>query len=212
MGFSTLSIVAFLRSLDPGNDLLFYYRVFYHYLGSFFVGASLWSMYQVVVMSRQIPTFKLKVTVYQYSGAGVQQMGNLFLRMSLAICIPFALILVVAMLSPFGSEYIILGWLGFAALSLVAFFLIPQIGVHRIMTREKQQRLTAFATHMEQAMEKSLHDPNPENMARLKESFEVYQYLNNMKEWPFNANAIWQLVTALLIPLGIALVEFFVKD
>lgn len=30
-----------------------------------------------------------------------------------------------------------------------------------------------------------------------------------MNEWPFNINTLWQLVTALLIPLTMGLIEVF---
>lgn len=56
-------------------------------------------------------------------------------------------------------------------------------------------------------MEKSLKDPSSENMQRLKELFELQGHLKNMNEWPFNVNTLWQLISALLIPLLLAVLE-----
>ena len=75
------------------------------------------------------------------------------------------------------------------------------------MAREKQQRLLSFSTHLEEAMERSLKEPTGENMQRLKELFELQSHLKNMNEGPFDVNTIWQLITALLIPIALAMLE-----
>jgi hypothetical protein len=58
-------------------------------------------------------------------------------------------------------------------------------------------------------MENSLKNPTPENMQRLKDYLELQQHLKNMNEWPFNVSTLWQLITALFIPVILALLEIF---
>ena len=77
------------------------------------------------------------------------------------------------------------------------------------MANEKQQRLVSFASHLEDAMERSLKEPTPENMQRLKDYLELQAHLRNMNEWPFNVSTVWQLVTALFIPVILAMLEIF---
>jgi hypothetical protein len=93
--------------------------------------------------------------------------------------------------------------------SIFGFFLLPQIGIHNIMAHEKQQRLLSFANHLEDSLERSLKEPTPANLQHLKELFDLQAHLKNMNEWPFNVNTLWQLITALLIPLTLGLIEVF---
>ena len=112
-----------------------------------------------------------------------------------------------AILAGLGNNFKVLIWEGLGAVLIFCFFLLPQIGIHRIMSNEKEQRILSFSHHLEMALEKSLNDPSSENMQRLKELFELQEHLKNMNEWPFNVNSLWQLITALLIPLILALLE-----
>jgi hypothetical protein len=116
---------------------------------------------------------------------------------------------VAAIMSPLMEDLTILVWLGAGTLAIFGFFLLPQIGIHRIMAYEKQQRLLSFSAHLEDAMERSLKDPTAENMQRLKDYFELQEHLKNMHEWPFNVSTLWQLITALFIPVILAILEIF---
>jgi hypothetical protein len=77
------------------------------------------------------------------------------------------------------------------------------------MVAEKTQRLTSFTHHLEAAMERSLKDPSSENMKMLKELFDLQSHLKEMNEWPFNTNTLWQLITALLIPIALTVLQLF---
>jgi hypothetical protein len=127
--------------------------------------------------------------------------------MSIAITACFVLIVITATVAGLGNNFTVLIWEGLGAALIFCFFLLPQIGIHRIMAAEKEQRLHSFSHHLEKALEKSLSDPSLENMQRLKELFDLQEHLKKMNEWPFNVNTLWQLITALLIPLILALLE-----
>jgi hypothetical protein len=203
------SIYPMIVEISSEELFLVIYRAAFLGLGFFFTGIGVWALVSIISLSNQVAKYKVKVSVYQNSENSIMAMGSVFFRMALAIAIPYSMIVLVAILSPFGNSVIVLAWLGIAALLVFAFFLLPQIGVHNVMTQEKQQRLQAFAFHIESAMEDSLKNPNSENMRRLRELFELQNHINNMNEWPFNTNAIWQLITALLIPLLLAIIELW---
>ena len=79
------------------------------------------------------------------------------------------------------------------------------------MSNEKTNRMASFTQHLEDTMDKTLKDPSSENMQRLRELFEVQNHLKSMNEWPFDLNSIWQLVTALIIPIILAAIELLSK-
>lgn len=155
----------------------------------------------------QLIKFRIRISVNQLSGRGLQALGSSFFKMSIAITFCFVLVVITAILAGLGNNFTVLIWEGLGAVLIFCFFLLPQIGIHRIMSSEKKQRILSFSHHLETSLEKSLSDPSSENMQRLKELFELQQHLKNMNEWPFNVNTIWQLITALLIPLILGLLE-----
>jgi hypothetical protein len=176
-------------------------------IGFFFLGISLWALVNVLLVPMQLIQFKIRISLNQLSGRGLQALGGAYFQMSIAITISFVLIVVTSLVAGLGNNVSVLIWEGVGAILIFCFFLLPQVGVHRIMAQEKTQRILSFSHHLESALEKSLADPSSENMQRLKELFELQEHLKKMNEWPFDVNTIWQLITALLIPLLLALLE-----
>jgi hypothetical protein len=198
-----------MNQLSPPDSLLYYLRSGYQYVGFFFLGVGIWALLNVLLIPIALTNFRIRVSVNQVPGRGLQALGSAFFKMSLAITISFIPLVVAAIISPLLNDMSILIWMGAGIVFIFCFFLLPQIGIHKIMAYEKQQRLLSFAHHLEDAMERSLKDPTRENMQSLKDYFELQEHLKNMNEWPFNVSTLWQLLTALLIPLMLALLEIF---
>ncbi len=209
---AVLSIHSLVLQLTPSIDFLLFYRIGYLALGFFFLGVSIWALIRVILIPMELIRMKVKVSINQISGNGLQQLGASYLKMSLSITVSFMLIVTTAILAPFENNLIVLVWLGLAALLIFGFFLLPQMGIHRVMVNEKTNRMSTFTHHLEEAMDRTLKDPSAENMQRLKELFEVQNHLKGMNEWPFDFNSIWQLITALIIPIVLAAVEIFFKS
>lgn len=214
--FATLfTLVVNLTAADtmlqftPTGTTSYLLRSGYIYLGFFALGLGIWALVNVLLIPIGLTRYKIRVNVTQVSGKGLQALGSSFFRMSLAITASFIPLVVAAIISPLITDLTILIWLGAGTLSIFGFFLLPQIGIHRIMSQEKRQRLLSFSNHLEEAMERSLKEPTPQNIQRLKELFELQEHLKNMNAWPFNVHTVWQLITALLIPIVLAIVEIF---
>jgi hypothetical protein len=198
-----------IRQLTPPNTSLYFLRLTYELTGFFLLGVGIWALVNVLFIPIGLTRYKISVSVNQISGRGLQALGSAYFKMSLAITLTFIPLVVAAILSPLIEDLSILIWLGAGTAAIFGFFLFPQIGIHRIMAFEKQQRLFSFSNHLEDAMERSLKEPTSENMQRLKELFELQSHLKNMNEWPFDMQTIWQLITALLIPVVLAILEIF---
>lgn len=201
------SLRPFVFELTPVEGSLMAFRLAYISFGFFFLGIALWALVRAIRIPLAFAQLKIKVSTHQFSGSGLQALGGAFFKMSFSIAVTFLLVVVTVITSPYSRNMIVLVWIGIAALLIFGFFVLPQVGIHQIMANEKNQRMLAFSTHLEEAMQKSLQDPSSENMQRLKELFELQQHLKNMNEWPFDINSVWQLITALLIPLALAAIE-----
>lgn len=207
-----VSIYALLVQLTPPIAFLFYFRLGYLAVGFFFLGISLWALVKVALIPMELTKMKVKVSITQFSGNGLQALGSAFMKMSLSISVSFVFIVAAAMFAPFENNLIVLIWLGLAALLIFGFFLLPQVGIHRVMVNEKTNRMSSFTHHLEEAMDNTLKDPSAENMQRLKELFEVQRHLKEMNEWPFDLTSLWQLLTALIIPIILATIEILFKS
>ncbi len=201
------SFQKFIISLSPTDPSIVALRVAYISLGFFFLGIALWALVSAIRIPIRFTHFKIKVSTHQFAGNGLQALGAAFFKMSLSIAVTFLMVVATAIASPYSKDPVVLIWLGMAALLIFGFFILPQVGIHQIMAFEKNNRMQAFSTHLEDAMEKSLKDPSSENMQRLRELFELQQHLKSMNEWPFDVNSLWQLISALLIPLALATLE-----
>lgn len=204
---SYFSLRSYVLGLSPNHEILITFRLAYLFVGFFFLGIALWALVRAIHIPMAFAQRNIKVSTHQFAGNGLQALGGAFFRMSFSITITFLLVVVTVITSPYARDVIVLVWIGTAALLIFGFFILPQIGIHQIMAHEKNQRMLAFSTHLEEAMQKSLQNPSSENMQRLKELFELQQHLKNMNEWPFDVNSVWQLITALLIPLALAALE-----
>lgn len=207
-----LSVNDLIQNLTPNIPNLYYFRMAYLTIGFFLLGISFWALIQITLLPMEITKMKVKVSINQFAGNGLQALGGAYLKMSFAITISFIIIVVTSILAPFENNIIVLAWLGLAAMMIFGFFLVPQVGIHRVMATEKTNRMASFTQHLEEAMDKTLKDPSAENMQRLKELFEVQNHLKAMNEWPFDLNSIWQLLTALIIPIILALAEILFKS
>jgi hypothetical protein len=199
----------FIHQFTPADSALYTLRVVYEFTGFFFLGLGVWALLVVARIPILLTRYKIKVSLTQVSGRGLQGLGSSFFRMSLSIIVTFLPLVVAVIVSPLSENTFILAWLAGGLTLIFGFFLLPQIGVHRIMAAEKSQRLSSFTHHLEEAMERSLKDPSSENMKRLKELFDLQGHLKDMNEWPFNINTLWQLITALLIPIALTVLQIF---
>ena len=200
-----------MREVIQGSDILYYYRHAYHFIGYFFLGTALWALIKAATIPLSMTKFKIKVSSYQVRGTGLQVLGRAYFRMAIFLSASFFVMVAIVAFSPFAASGIVLVWLAIGAVAIFLFFVVPQMGIHTIMAEVKYKKLDAFSTHLDAALEQSINQPTPENMQRLKELFELQQHLKSMNEWPFELSMVWQLITALIIPLAMAAVEIFFK-
>lgn len=198
-----------IHQFTPAGSTLYTFRIVYEFIGFFFLGVGVWALLNVIRIPILLTRYKIKVSLTQVSGRGLQALGSSYFKMSLSIIVTFIPLVIAVIVSPLSENTFILAWLAGGLTLIFGFFLLPQVGVHRIMAAEKSHRLTSFTHHLEEAMERSLKDPSSENMKRLKELFDLQAHLKQMNEWPFNTNTVWQLITALLIPIALTVLQIF---
>lgn len=179
----------------------------YLIIGFFFLGYGVWALLHVALIPHELLKFNPKVSLNQVSGIGLQSIGAAYFKIALGIAASFLILIITVVLSPLSGRPEILAWQGVGAMLIFSFFIFPQFGVHKIMAAEKKRSLIMLAEPLDTAIRQSLKDPTTENTNRLKELIDLQASIRGMNDWPFNINTMWQLVTALMIPLILAVLE-----
>lgn len=200
-----------INALQAHNPGLMYFRMGYRIVGFALLGMSVWSLFRVMRLPAQIIAISGSTQLTHKASLGLQSLGALFFKLALAVVCCFTVLVATILFSPLSGNILVTVWVVLGSLLIFCFFLLPQIGIHRIMAREKRQQLIAFAAHLDEVQAQSIFDPSTENTQKLKELFEVQKHLKEMNDWPFNTQMLWQLISALLIPLMLAVLQLFLE-
>lgn len=106
----------------------------------------------------------------------------------------------------FSSLQIILWFSGFAVI-LLAYFILPQYSIHKMMTSTKKEKIEMFSSQMRAALDESLETPTKENASYLTDMLSVQNQMNQMCEWPFGSYEILHIAMIIVIPLVVILLE-----
>jgi hypothetical protein len=105
------------------------------------------------------------------------------------------------------QSYIVIVWLVLAACLVLVFFIAPQIGLHLAMAREKRDKRHALSAHLSAMLDDVISDPDPDRADGVGKFINLDSYLHGMPEWPFDAKALVSVVSAVVLPLVLALLQ-----
>jgi len=177
---------------------------------NFFAGSMIYTMIRMWIMVYKIGNIKeIKVSVYQHPVTSVKAVGKLLSRITLTIVAIYI----------FGVSYLIFSkpdvimflMCSFFGIFVIAFFIFPQIKIHKIMSKIKHKRLRQFSVHIEEALQAVTSDPSGKNVQKVRELFEIQQSLNQMGEWPFDTKLLFTILTGVGIPIALVLLQMLGK-
>jgi len=180
---------------------------------AFLLGMALYLITQLAFMIHRIPNLPLEMTIYQHPSASISAVGSVLQKFTTVCAITLGLVSLTAItLSPFRYQMgmILIGWLTVAGCIVVAFFVFPQYRLHTAMSNAKANKIRVFATTLSKALDAAIKDPTSDQMAYVKELFEIYQHLIQMPEWPFNARSFLSLLSAVIIPILLSIIQQFI--
>jgi hypothetical protein len=198
-----------INTFQVDNPSLLIFRMIYRIIGFFVLGMSLWSLLNVMRLPGQLLAFEKKGRLTHLASLGLHALGTAFFKLALATISCYIVLVGTISVSPLSNNFMVLVWASLGSLIIFCFFLLPQLGIHKIMAKEKRQQLISFSSHLDEALTKSLQEPTIENTQKLKELFELQKHLREINDWPFDTQTLWQLISALLIPLLLVIVQLF---
>ena len=153
------------------------------------------------LLGHRLSALPIEVPVYQDPRMSIKALGIMFFRLTLATVGCYIVVLVVLVLSPFAKSLTGFIWSGITGVAILLGFVMLQMGINRLMVKSKLEDMRIVSYHIEDVMNKALEKPTSENLAQLKDLYEIQKRVNDMSEWPFNWKALWQLMTAVFVPL-----------
>ena len=95
--------------------------------------------------------------------------------------------------------------IGVLSLPLV-YFILPTIGLNRIMRTQKQQILNQLAQTVKETHRRFVHNPEATSSSQI-EKIELTRILerraSEMQEWPFSFSGLRNLLTSFILPIGV---------
>ena len=92
-------------------------------------------------------------------------------------------------------------------LFVIGYFIFPQIKIHDLMSKYKYKRIREFSKHLDSALEEVMNQPSRAKLEHVRELFEVQKELNGMSEWPFDTKFLLTLISVIIIPILIVLIQ-----
>lgn len=181
---------------------------------TFLLGMAIYLIIQLALMIHRIPNLPLEMTIYQHPSASISAVGTVLQKFTTVCAITLGLVSLTAVpLSPFRHQMgmILIGWLTFAGSVVVAFFIFPQYRLHIAMSNAKSNKIRTFASTLSKELDKAIKKPTSDQTAYVKELFEIYQHLIDMPEWPFNARNLLSLLSAVIIPILLSIIQQLIK-
>lgn len=86
---------------------------------------------------------------------------------------------------------------------IVLYFILPQINIHKTLSKIKNQRLKSLVDQIDITFDKVSSSPTPDNINQLKELFHLQTIVNGKKSWSFGTNELLILIGTVLVPLVI---------
>ena len=177
---------------------------------NFLLGMAIYLITQLAVMIHRIPNLPLEMTIYQHPSSSISAVGAVLQKFTTVCAITLGLVSLTAIpLSPFRYQMgmILVIWLTVAGCIVVAFFIFPQYRLHVAMSNAKANKIRTFAASLSKALDTAIRKPTSDQVAYVKELFEIYQHLIQMPEWPFNARNLFSLLSAVIFPILLSIIQ-----
>ena len=99
--------------------------------------------------------------------------------------------------------------LGFGVF-VMGYFVLPQINVHKSLMELKRKRTRALVEQIDKTFDIVAEDPAENNLARLRDLFDLQRVVNGKSSWSFGTEELLLLVGSVLLPLILFVLQYVV--
>ncbi len=171
----------------------------------------IWIIFSTTVTILLLPFRNWKVSLNVFSGdkaGGIHSISTYLLRISLMItllCTTYLYWVLGPATSIYPLEWRIVALFGVLSLPLL-YFIVPTIGLNRIMKKEKNTVLRELSVRLNHAYSTLTTDSSKIDSTIL-EQVQLVELLHTkatqMREWPFSLSGLRNLLTSFILPIGL---------
>ena len=92
---------------------------------------------------------------------------------------------------------------------IIAYYIVPQVNIHKHLVRLKQARLRVLVEQIDHSFDRVAEQPSPENISQLRDLFHLQNIVNGKKSWSFGFGELLALIGSIMIPLALFLIQSF---
>ena len=208
------SISAIFLLIIPNLEFNFIYTALFFYIGLFLalfaLGSGIYFLIATFKFLFHLTKLPLKIHLYQHPLRSLKTVGKLFVKIfylgSLCIYVPW---IIAILYSTIEINFKIISFYSFMGIFLGLYFFIPQYRIHKLIVATKRNKEFEIGSYLNQIDDVNLLDFFSLKYKHLSQLHDLKEIIGNMDEWAFNEDSILKIISAIVLPSIIILIEIW---
>jgi hypothetical protein len=188
--------------------------IFAVFWGAFMLATGIvgWIYLGLLFFLYRLSRLKIKGTPFEWPDKEFKDIGTTYIQIFMPGVILYVGIVLALWAS--GQQWMALAhplgrlWTFPMAGAVIGFFLTSQYFIHRSMVSSKQSRLDAIDQLLKETYQCWFEDRSTEQAKTITELMTWRNYINTEREWPFNLQSNFAIVSGLLLPTIKTIIDF----
>jgi len=179
---------------------------FYYYLAHCIMGAGLYLLMATALVLYRMSKLPLDVNILL--SKNIRFKGTIYSKFTVCATIIYLLWGMFHLTTParLAAQTSML-WFSSFAIILLAYFIVPQYLIYKIIMKTKQEKLNEFFIQMNKKSEEAFESQSLERISNLNDMLIVRDRLDEFCAWPFGFYEILHIFLIIIIPLMVVIVE-----
>ena len=173
--------------------------------------ASQWPFANISVFATQLPEKELAINFYSHPKDNIMSFGSLLLRIVLGGLALTSLLALCLYSSPARISTFVNALFIAVYLWAGAWFFLTQYAIHKCMLDAKREKLKAIASRLTRVLENVGVDPSAENRRTFEDLHRLHGHLIALPEWPFRSQTVLTLVSGIVVPVAVTVINLLMK-
>ena len=206
-----ITVMAHIFQLDDFGfnfklNILNFIIKFYYYLAHYIMGAGLYLLIATALVLYRMSRLPLDINILL--SKNIRFKGTIYSKFTVCATITYLLWGIFHLTTPARlSAHTSMLWFSSFAMILIAYFVVPQYLIYRIITNTKEKKLNEFLLQMKKKSEEAFENQSLERLSNLNDMLDVRDRLDEFCAWPFGFYEILHIFLIIIIPLMVVIVE-----
>lgn len=158
-------------------------------------------IWEIMLFSSKLKILNLSSEFFSHPINGINDLGRLFFIVSLNQSGILGLIYLGIYVSPVPIGWPAIFWMGIGGVCVFLSFLIPQINLHKYLLREKNNKIRVVSQKVELIFHDLDKSETLEHLPFLDHLYSIQSKLENLQEWSFDLKALLSIISLLILPI-----------